>query len=273
MTGPTRKYEESPRDTSKSGSSVYDAAYSMFFERHYTGWVRQFSPELERYLAGRNGGPGLLLDLCCGSGETLGTFLHADWTLIGVDLSAEMLRRAQAKLEPALRSGRLRLVHADAVELPLETMVDAVVSLDGALNHLMVPEHMQAVFNRVGRVLRPGGRFLFDLFEPTHFRHWNNLSVTDSADVIMLKRGSWDGTTGVGRRRISGAFHTEDGWQRVAQDLTARYFEQEAIADLLAAAGLRPVPVGLDMPPCPCGSGDHGPCRVLFEAVRESPAH
>src|SRR5439155_18301168 len=98
--------------------SVYDAAYSRFFESHYTGWVRQFSPDLEMYLSACHGGPGSLIDLCCGSGETLDVFLRAGWTLQGVDLSAAMLDRARAKLEPAIRLGRLRLAKADAVKMP-----------------------------------------------------------------------------------------------------------------------------------------------------------
>ncbi|WP_203856103.1 class I SAM-dependent methyltransferase [Plantactinospora mayteni] len=254
---------------SASGSSVYDVPYAIFFERHYTGWVRNFSPDLERYLSRCHGGPGSLLDLCCGSGETLDVFLRAGWTLVGVDLSAAMLARARAKLAPALRSGRLRLVQSDAVQLALGDPVDAVVSLDGALNHLLTMEQLLIAFERVGAALRPGGRFVFDLFEAPHFRHWNRVSVADEDDMIMVKRGAWDETTGAGTRRISGAFRDGAGWRRVAQDLTARHFDVHQVEAQLRRAGLRRVAPGVTMPPCPCGSSESGECRTLFEAVRD----
>lgn len=83
---------EAPGDgPPESGSSVYDDAYARFFERHYTVWVRDFSPDLEQYLAVRCARPVRhLLDLCCGSGETLSVFLQAGWSVTGVDLSTAL---------------------------------------------------------------------------------------------------------------------------------------------------------------------------------------
>ncbi len=266
---------EAPGDAApESGSSVYDDAYARFFERHYTGWVRDFSPDLEQYLAARCASPGRhLLDLCCGSGETLSVFLQAGWSVIGVDLSAAMLARAALKLAPALADGRARLQHGDAVALPAESSAaDAVTSLDGALNHLLTEQDLRRTFDRVAAVLRPAGRFVFDLFEPVHFEHWNRLSLADEELVVMAKKGMWNNRTGRGRRRITGAFWEPAGWCRVAQDLTAQHFGPGQVRSLLRASGLQPVDPRLDMPACPCGAAQPRSCRTLFEAVRQPDA-
>jgi SAM-dependent methyltransferase len=102
------------------------------------------------------GGPSPLavLDLACGDGfllERLAARRQPGLALLGVDLSAEDLRIAEARLGPA---AALRRERAQAMSLP-----DA--SVDVVLCHmaLMLMDDVEAVVASIRRVLRPGGTF------------------------------------------------------------------------------------------------------------------
>jgi SAM-dependent methyltransferase len=93
----------------------------------------------------------VIADLGCSTGHLLADLdeAHPDATLIGVDLVASGLRKAQA-LVP-----RARLLQADVCELPLQdASLDAALSAN-LLEH--VPDDVRALAE-LARVLRPGAR-------------------------------------------------------------------------------------------------------------------
>ena len=94
--------------------------------------------------------PGRLLDVGCGTGARAAGLAELGWDVTGVDLSADMLRRA--------RERGLDVVQADATALPFEDATfDAVVSM---WTHTDVGD-FPAVVREVARVLRPGGPFVY----------------------------------------------------------------------------------------------------------------
>src|SRR5207247_8602975 len=92
--------------------------------------------------------------------------------------------------------------------------------LEGALNHLLSEDDLERCFARVAAVLPVGGTFVFDLYEPHHFRGWHTIGVTDEPDAVIVKRGVWDDDRAVGMLRFSGLFDAENGPLRVAQTVT-----------------------------------------------------
>ena len=102
-------------------------------------------------------GPGTsVLDIGSGPGHVAGTLAQTGATVTGIDFSAKMVEVARLKYPQA------KFQEADAEQLPFEdASFDAVVS-NFVVHHLARPD---IVFGEVFRVLKPGDRFAFVVFE------------------------------------------------------------------------------------------------------------
>jgi SAM-dependent methyltransferase len=95
-------------------------------------------------------GTGRLLDVGCGSGAHTAAFADAGWHVTGVDVSDDQLRLA--------RQRGVEVVQAAAESLPFpDSGFDAAISL---WTHTDVDDFPVAL-GEIGRVVRPGGRFVY----------------------------------------------------------------------------------------------------------------
>ncbi len=103
------------------------------------------------------GAGSLALDLGCGTGFHTEWLLARGYDVVGVDTSGEMLRVARHKLRRW--GGRVRLEQLSALDYQANPGSWAViVCLGSTLNHL---DDWRRVAGLMGKMLRPGGRFLF----------------------------------------------------------------------------------------------------------------
>lgn len=132
-----------------------------------------FAPYGEN-LVGRLSGlkTGTLLETAAGTGivtEVLARRLPADVGIVATDLNQAMVDHAATK--PGL--SRVALRQADALALPFEAAsFDAVACQFGAM---FFPDKIQG-YREARRVLRPGGRFLFNV--------WDGISQNEFADTV-----------------------------------------------------------------------------------------
>ncbi|AHH99057.1 class I SAM-dependent methyltransferase [Kutzneria albida] len=252
--------------------NYYGAGFASFFDSSYTGWVHRFSPRLAEHLTRTTQLPHTAVDLCCGTGITTSYLLDAGWQMVGVDGSKAMLDIASTRNSEAKQEGRLRLVVSDAREFTLPQQVSACFSLDGALNHLPSSAELERCFAAVHAALAPGGVFVFDLFEQSHFLHWNHVTVTDTPEAVVVKRGAWDPEARSGMLRVSGVYNGGDRVERVDQTLTSWYYDHETVVSALLSAGLEPATHEFGGADLKCDSGSCSrtstPCRTVFKAVR-----
>ena len=106
----------------------------------------------------------IVLDLCCGAGRHSRALVAATakGRVIGLDLSADLLRDAQAKNKTAKR---LFFIRADMRRIPLATSsIDGVANLFTSFGYFKTDREHLSVLSEVARVLVPGGRFVIDFF-------------------------------------------------------------------------------------------------------------
>jgi len=132
-----------------------------FFGTRAAGWDEKFpedGPRYEQAVSELGVRPGdVVLDAGCGTGRALPVLRGATGpagTVVGVDVTAEMLAEARAR-------GRGELVRGDVLRLPLaDGSVDALFAA-GLVSHLPDPA---AGLTELARVARPGARLA--LFHP-----------------------------------------------------------------------------------------------------------
>ena len=160
-----KRYEAPPRDT------VYPLEYAYHLLGDVTG-LR-------------------IVDFGCGSGAN--TVLLADrgahvW---GVDISEDLIRLAQRRLEANGRAGAAQFIVTSAHDLPFpDASIDVVFGI-AILHHL----DLQLVSREVHRILRPGGRAIFQ--EPVRnsrlIRFVRALIPYRAPDVSPFERPLTDG--------------------------------------------------------------------------------
>ena len=117
--------------------------------------------------ATESGGP--VLEIGCGSGRLLVPLARAGLDVTGVDLSPEMLARAEARLaaEPAGVRRRVRLLGSDVRTLRLPGEETFGLILFGYNTFMHLDETAAgAALKQLRPLLRPGGRLLIDVASP-----------------------------------------------------------------------------------------------------------
>jgi SAM-dependent methyltransferase len=102
---------------------------------------------------------GLLVDLCCATGEHIWSLRRAGCPVVGLDFSIPFLNAAERKRHELKESG-VSFVAADARSLPLASRsVSTIYSLSALYQ---VPD-IERVIGEISRVLQKGGRCVLDL--------------------------------------------------------------------------------------------------------------
>ena len=117
--------------------------------------------------------PRDVLETAAGTGvvtRVLASRLPDGTRVVATDLNEPMLNYAKAKQAPG---GAVEWRHADALSLPFEdNAFDVVVCQFGAM---FFPDKVKT-FGEARRVLKPGGRFVFSV--------WDRISENEFADVV-----------------------------------------------------------------------------------------
>jgi len=173
-------------------SSPYDAIAEL-----YDPWSASVVEDVGFYLdeARRSGGP--VVELGVGTGRIAIPLAADGMRVIGVDSSRAMLdvcarRAALAGVELDLRVGDLR-------EPPVRERVPLVICPFRSLLHMDTDDDRRRVLASVRKLLRPSGRFAFDVFTP-------------GADDIAQTQDRW-------LEREPGIFELAN-WDEVARTLT-----------------------------------------------------
>ena len=128
--------------------------YTLMHELERSSWWSAGMRDIAERMLLAAGLPreGLLLDVGCGSGQTMRWFRQRwpGWRTIGLDV-------ARPGLTAAHQVGGERVLGASALDLPVpDASVDAVITLD-VLQHLPLEGGDLRALREIHRALRPGG--------------------------------------------------------------------------------------------------------------------
>jgi SAM-dependent methyltransferase len=142
--------------------SAYDS-----FAPIYDEWAAHMTEDVPYYVQLARASEGPLVELAVGTARVAIPVAQATGRpVIGIDSSPAMLARAR---ERAAAAGvELDLREGDMRELRLEEPAGLVYCPYRALLHLRGWHDKRRVFERVAAALRPGGRFAWNAFVPSH---------------------------------------------------------------------------------------------------------
>jgi SAM-dependent methyltransferase len=120
---------------------------------------------------------GTVLEVGCGTGRILLPIARAGYTIAGLDASPQMLGRCEAQVREEANAvgARVSLHEGDARAFDLGRKFDLVIAPFRVVQHLTTIDDQLGFLHSVARHLAPGGRFVFDVFNP-------NFSVLATAD-------------------------------------------------------------------------------------------
>lgn len=103
-----------------------------------------------------------IFDLCCGMGRHSVALADEGYKVTGMDLSKVLLEEAR-KLDG---SGRITWLEGDMRRIPVDGPYDAVVNLFTSFGYFEEETENAKVLAEIGRILKPGGRFIIDFLNP-----------------------------------------------------------------------------------------------------------
>lgn len=207
-----------------------------------------------REMVSRSG--GRVLDLGCGSGRLFATLLEGGASrIVGVDASAALLRRAEARiashagLAAAAKDGRLALHRGDVrslATLNIRERFDLAIAV-GVVPHLDGPEDALRLLGGVRSLLAAGGRLVIDDLGPGEMperdlplsvdwrRQLNGREVVRRSELI--RRESPEGLR-VAFSTIADAVQPDGTIARLPASHKLWYPSPEALAALVVQAGM-----------------------------------
>jgi len=212
-------------------SKVYDALMGDVDYPQRTEYLLSLFKKFDRL-------PTLLLDLACGTGGFSNEFASRGINVIGVDMSAEMLTKANENSK-ALGLDVLYLCQ-NAADLDLYGTVDGAICCLDSINHITDYDELCQVFKKVSLFLERDRLFIFDV--NTVYKHevvlGDNTFVLEEDNIFCVWDNSYEEETRTVQINLD--FFCEDSNGKYIR--TSDYIEEKAytyseLGSLLTSAG------------------------------------
>ncbi|MGB9721508.1 MAG: class I SAM-dependent methyltransferase [bacterium] len=147
------------------GNASFDIV-ARFYDYENEGYNKDISFYLE--YAKRCGGD--VLELGCGTGRILIPLARAGIKITGLDISEEMLKRAQKKISQLEKSSQanVEVVHGDMRSFKFSKRFSLIFSAFRSFQSLLNKEEQDSCLEHAYQHLEENGFFILDLFAPRH---------------------------------------------------------------------------------------------------------
>lgn len=207
------------------------------FAGYYDAYVGDFQGDFPIYLSLLHP-RARVLEVGCGTGRLLKPALELDYPVVGIDISDDMLARAQEKLGKYIRQGQLRLLNHNLANAPLAEQFGPVWVSFYTFNYLLEPETALNFLGNLHKSICEGALLVMDLFYPSSLLHpeqegqWSQREITMGEETVLLRD----------RRTMQGRVETREqvyqSGDRREEIVTSRwFFDKQEIRGLLSEAG------------------------------------
>ena len=181
--------------------------------------------------------PETAVDLACGTGSMTVLLAREGLSVLGVDVSEEMLTLAADKAG-SLAENPPYFVRQRMEKLRLPATVDlAVCCLDG-INYVTDPAALRETFARVFKALNPGGLFLFDINSESKLRGLDGqIFLDEDDDVFCLWRADFNAGTRICTYGMDVFQKQGRLWRRSREEHLEYAYRTDDLTQWLADAG------------------------------------
>src|SRR3954468_19748899 len=156
-------------------------------------WTERTESEIKRALTMlRPEGGERILDLACGTGRHSLELVRHGFSVVGVEISAELIEIANRDAEE--QGLEAEFIQADLRELAFENEFDIVLNLnDGAVGYFETDEENHRTFEVIPHARRAGGQNLIQVPNVLHARaHLPQRSWIPSSTMVELVEHRWN---------------------------------------------------------------------------------
>ena len=222
-------------------SKIYNqfaSVYDRMGADHHSLRMCDYTLELFKrfHIEGRQG-----LEICCGTGSALKYFADRGYAMTGIDQSPQMLAEARKKAGKSARLVRATLPKLKVVD-PASGKpyrADFAISFYDSLNYLLSAKDLQTAFTQIGRHIKPGGWFIFDMNTPQGLKTvWGN-NVWGGAldDLAWIFRHSYDNANILATVRLTFFERRGRNWRRFDETHTERGYTLPHLRKMLKSSG------------------------------------
>jgi SAM-dependent methyltransferase len=212
-------------------ASVYDKVMAY---ADYNSWYEFIKKIIEeKGIRGKD-----VLDLGCGTGEISIRFKKEGYSVLGVDISTEMLSIAADKARN--KKLDIHFANQDMRELKFPVGFDIVVSLFDTINYLISIEEVEECFKSVAEHLDDNGIFVFDMVTKNMLNTMfpGGTFVDDREDMTLVWTREHDEESGL--EDISTTFFVKEKsgkYTRFDDEYSKKVFSIEEIKECSKRAG------------------------------------
>lgn len=186
--------------------------------------------------------PRTVLDLACGTGSVTALLAKMGYSVLGVDLSEEMLTVAAMKTQNLHPMPHFSCQPLQKLRVP--RAVDMAVCALDSLDYITDPDDCKEAIRRVYRALNPGGIFIFDVNTPEKLRAMDDqIFLDEDDDVYCVWRGEFDEQTNICSYGMDLFQRDGNFWRRSFEEHREYAYSQAQLTAYLKAAGFSRIAV------------------------------
>jgi ubiquinone/menaquinone biosynthesis C-methylase UbiE len=210
-------------------------------------------PDVNFYVEEALGHGGKVLEIGCGTGRILIPAAREGAEITGLDRSPRMLAQCTARVaeEPPEVQRKVTLVQADMRNFDLGRQFSIIMIPFRPLQHLVAVSEQISALRAMHRHLEPGGRLVFDVFNPKiqYLVEDNSREREDTAEVTLPDGRSFRRTSRVAAVHVADQYSeieliyyvrgTDGKVQRLVQGFPMRWYWRYEVEHLLTRCNFR----------------------------------